>query len=286
MSDTPKVWTVLSMLKWTTSYFDEKKVPSPRLSIEWLLANVMGKKRLDLYLCYDQPLTSEELAQLRPLVKRRAEHEPLQYILGETEFYQARIKVNPSVLIPRPETEELVDIMLKRHDALSSKNVLDIGTGSGCIPIALKLNRPSWKVSAFDISDDALSLAKENAILNEVEVSFWRDDIFGPSAGGDAGKFDLIISNPPYINRNEMEALDDEVKKFEPHLALFCESTEKMYGAIEEFCSQNLAENGIIYLEIHSHHGEDCEKLFSHKQWTTKLIKDLDEKDRFLVAKK
>lgn len=154
MSKKVKEWTVLSMLEWATDYFEQKDIPDPRHSIEWLLAETLGIKRLDLYLKYDRPLSPDELDQLRPMVKRRAEHEPLQYIIGYTDFMNARISVDKSVLIPRIETEQLVEIILDQQSGTENKNlsVLDIGTGSGCIPIALKMECPDWKLSGIDIS--------------------------------------------------------------------------------------------------------------------------------------
>lgn len=284
MSSTRKEWTVISMLEWATSYFEEKEVKSPRLSIEWLLAFVLDIKRLDLYLKYDRPLTEDELNILRPFVKRRANHEPLQYITGEASFYNSTVKVNPSVLIPRQETEQLVEIICTDHADKKNLTILDIGTGSGCIPIALKKENETWNVFACDISTEALSVAKENAELNNVEIEYFFHDLFDASIKGRDHKFDLIISNPPYILENEEEDLDREVKSFEPHLALFCKSTQKMYTAIEEFCSQNLSKAGVIYLELHENYANEVKAIFSKKDWQAKLVKDLENKTRFLVA--
>ncbi|MFY0684208.1 MAG: peptide chain release factor N(5)-glutamine methyltransferase [Balneola sp.] len=286
MSNTRNEWTVLSMLEWATSYFEEKEVKSPRLSIEWLLAFVLNIKRLDLYLKYDRPLTSEELEILRPFVKRRANHEPLQYITGETEFYNSTIKINSNVLIPRQETEQLVQLISAQHQEEENLKVLDIGTGSGCIPIALKKEFDSWDVSGFDISTDALRISNENADINNVHVHFFEHSLFESSLNGDKSEFDLIISNPPYILSHEEKTLDDEVKNFEPHLALFCESTQKMYGAIETFCFKNLSKNGTLYLELHESYSSEVKDLFTSRNWNAEIAKDLDEKDRFLVASK
>lgn len=284
MSSTRKEWTVLSMLEWATSYFEEKEVKSPRLSIEWLLAFVLDIKRLDLYLKYDRPLSEDELDILRPFVKRRANHEPLQYITGEALFYNSTLKVNPSVLIPRQETEQLVEIICNDQADKKDITILDIGTGSGCIPIALKKGYETWNVFACDISNEALSLAKENAVSNNVEIEFFVHDLFDANLKGRENKFDVIISNPPYILENEKEGLDLEVKSFEPHLALFCESTQKMYSAIEEFCSQNLSSAGVTYLELHENYANEVKAIFSKNNWQAKLVKDLEKKDRFLVA--
>lgn len=286
MSHTLNEWTVLSMLEWTTSYFEEKEVKSPRLSIEWLLAYILDIKRLDLYLKYDRPLSVDELNALRPLVKRRANHEPLQYITGEADFYNCTLAVNQSVLIPRQETEQLVDLICKRHKNDEDLKVLDIGTGSGCIPIAIKKEFKFWDVSGFDVSDEALELANKNAALNDVSVNFFRHSLFDLLDEYKNTEFDLIISNPPYILFEEEETLDNEVKNFEPHLALFCESTQKMYGSIEEFCSKHLARDGVLYLEVHESYSEEVASLFKLRNWTAKSIKDLDGKPRFLIVQK
>lgn len=282
MQQTPTIWTVLSMLEWATDYFEQKGVKSPRLSIEWLLAFVLQKKRLDLYLCYDQPLTSDELKELRALVKRRSLHEPLQYIVGQTTFYNAEIGVNKHVLIPRQETEQLVQIILDRYTDSPNLRVLDVGTGSGCIPIALKMERPNWQIMATDISEDALALAVKNSIRNNVEVTFVQQDLFNPSFENSNTQFDLIISNPPYILKDDEARLDKEVKEYEPHLALFCENTKNMFTALEKYCSNYLAHSGSAYFEIHESEAAKTAQIFRDNNWETTIIDDYDLKERFL----
>lgn len=285
MADVPSVWTVLSMLEWATDFFESKKVKSPRFSIEWLLSHVLSIKRLDLYLEYDRPLSSQELSELRPMVKRRGEHEPLQYITGETDFHHVRIKVRPGVLIPRQETEQLVNRILESFPDQENFSVLDVGTGSGCIPIALKNERPSWSVYATDISEEALQIARENAAFNEVDINLAKDDLFAPSAF-EQQTFDLIISNPPYILDSEKSILDDEVKNYEPELALFCRSIKEMYGALEHLCSAKLADDGHVFLELHEDHSEEVLQLYLNSNWAAELAKDYSEKNRFLKANK
>ncbi|MFV1885346.1 MAG: peptide chain release factor N(5)-glutamine methyltransferase [Balneola sp.] len=286
MSASPSEWTVLSMLKWATDYFEEKGIRNPRFSIEWLLSYALKVKRLDLYLIFDRPLTAEDLATIKPLVKRRALHEPLQYITGETDFLNTIIKVKPGVLIPRMETEQLVELILEEHKTKENLAVLDIGTGSGCIPIALKINMLGWKVTATDISKEALLQASSNAQLNSVEVEFKQDDIFNSEAFSSDQLFDIIISNPPYILYDEKELLDEEVKNYEPERALFCESIATMYGAIEDFCSKHLRKGGLLYLEIHEEKGGEVSSLFEGEEWDTSILQDYDKKDRFVIAKK
>lgn len=285
MPETPSFWTVLTMLNWATSYFEEKKINSPRLSIEWLLSHVLEVKRLDLYLNYDRPLSGAELAALRPMVKRRAAHEPLQYITGETSFRHATIKVRPGVLIPRPETEELVSLVLDEMKTDEALRVLDIGTGSGCIPVAMKMERPGWEVHAFDISEKALEIAIENAALNNVQIHYYQDDILN-IANRDGRMFDVIVSNPPYILPEERGSLDKEVVEYEPKEALFCESTQSMYGSIEQFAWQNLKDRGGLFLELSATAAHEVLPLFPKEKWEAEIKTDFNDKPRFLAARK
>lgn len=286
MSAPPSEWTVLSMLKWATDYFEEKGVRNPRFSIEWLLSHALQVKRLDLYLIFDRPLSKEDLATIKPFIKKRALHEPLQYITGETDFLNTIIKVKPGVLIPRMETEQLVELILDRHSSESNLSVLDIGTGSGCVPIAIKKNQPGWGISATDISKQALIQARSNARLNNTEVEFFEDDIFNSRIFPQNQFFDIIISNPPYILYEEKENLDIEVKNYEPQEALFCESISSMYGAIHNFSLKHLKRGGWVYLEIHEEKGEEVSRIFSGKQWECSMHKDYGNKNRFIFSKK
>jgi release factor glutamine methyltransferase len=286
MSKPSTDWTVLKMLEWATSYFEEKEIPNPRFSIEWILAHALEVKRLDLYLIFDRPLKQEELDLIRPLVKRRATHEPLQYITGETDFFGCNIKVKPGVLIPRPETEELIEGVLENHSGSESHTVLDIGTGSGCIPIALKKNRPGWIIRAIDVFKEAIDIARQNSDFNNVEINFSIDDIYSPSQSLLLEDYDIIISNPPYVLESESTTLDREVKDFEPSLALFTSSTNKIYSAIEKFASNSLRKNGLLALEINERFGEETLQIFDQDCWDASILKDYAGKDRFLFAKK
>ncbi|HKK45092.1 MAG TPA: peptide chain release factor N(5)-glutamine methyltransferase [Balneolaceae bacterium] len=287
MSSKVEDWTVLSMLEWATEYFQEKGIPDPRHSIEWLLAETLGIQRLDLYLKYDRPLSSSELSTLRPLVKRRAKHEPLQYIIGFTDFMNARISVTEDVLIPRLETEQLVEIILDHHpDESDSLAVLDIGTGSGCIPIALKMERPEWQVSGMDLSQKALEIARANARQNEVEVAFTEGDILSPGVMHIDQPLDIIVSNPPYIKPEEKDTLEPQVREYEPDLALYSEDLEKMYGNIIRFSEKNLVESGALFLELHENYSEQIFALFKTDKWTANIRKDYDQKPRFIIAQR
>ncbi len=240
------------MLTWGTAYFSERDVDSPRLSMEWLLADALHVKRLDLYVQFDRPLSSSDLTILRPWVKRRAAHEPLQYITGTTDFHKIRVNVNPSVLIPRPETEELVELILSEHAEDMRLRVLDIGTGSGCIAIALKKARPNWEIMAIDISEEALATARFNADMNNADIGFGKAD-FLTGEGMPVGPFDLIVSNPPYIHQEEAELMHKQVLDYEPHVALFCEAVNLTYGRLAEIARADLHPHGALWVELNEH---------------------------------
>ena len=286
MSAKVEEWTVLSMLEWATDFFKKKDIPDPRHSIEWLLAETLDIKRLDLYLKYDRPLSSDELDTLRPMVKRRAQHEPLQYIVGFTDFMNARISVDENVLIPRLETEQLVEIILDEHPSEDSLSLLDIGTGSGCIPIAIKMERPQWSVHGVDISEPALEVARANAEQNETDVAFLRGNILDPESISVTAPLDIIVSNPPYVKPDEEELLEPQVKEYEPSEALFFEDLEKMYGSIISYAQKNLSQTGTLYLELHEQYSTEILDLFDRNNWSAQVQKDYDKKPRFIIAKR
>lgn len=282
-SSTPQVWTVLTMLEWATDYFQQKSIDSPRLSIEWLLSAVLKCKRLDLYLQYDRPLHSEELAKLRSFVKRRAKHEPIQYIVGETDFFNSKIEVNPSVLIPRPETEELVEFALQKLPEDQTLDILDIGTGSGCIAIAIKKARPNWKVSAIDISPEALKVASSNSKLNDVEIEVSLGNLFAEKILN-GKKFDVIISNPPYIHPVEKKDMSKQVVEFEPHLALFTENPIAVYQQLLRIAKKQLkhVEHAQLFAELHEDLSDKMLDILETIDGTIFIEKDLSGKNRFL----
>ncbi len=286
MSTKVEEWTVLSMLEWATDFFKEKGIPDPRHSIEWLLAETLDIKRLDLYLKFDRPLSSDELDRLRPMVKRRAQHEPLQYIVGFTDFMNARIQVNEEVLIPRLETEQLVEIIVDAHAPEEPLSVLDIGTGSGCIPIALKMECPQWAVRGIDISEGALEVARSNADDNEVNITFDHGDILSPDSIDVDTPLDIIVSNPPYVKPDEKDLLEPQVKEYEPAEALFFDDLETMYGSIIKFAGQHLSQQGVLYLELHEKYSDEILDLFDRNSWSAQVQKDYDKKPRFIVAKR
>lgn len=211
------MWTIGSILSWTTDYFQEKGLDTPRLDAEVLLAEVLKKDRLYLYVHFDQPLQDGELALFRQFVKQRAQRTPVAYILGSKSFMGFEFKVSPAVLIPRPDTEILVEDAYKRLERVEDPLFLDIGTGSGAIALSLLKLLPQAKAVALDVSPEALRIAKENAeslgVLNRVR--FVLKDVHQ----GLTGSYDAILSNPPYITEAEMQDLQPEVKQ-EPTLAL------------------------------------------------------------------
>jgi len=211
-----ETWTVLKVLQWTAGYLREKGIEESRLDAELLLSDALGLDRVGLYLNYDRPLTAAELDLFRKGVSRRAKREPLQYILGRVEFWSLPFVVTPAVLIPRPDTEILVEEALKRANAEAA--ILDVGTGSGAIAVALAHELPEAAVEGVDISPEALEVASKNARRNGVDgrVRFRKADL----GSLPEGPFDLIVSNPPYIPGGELAALMPEVRDFEPRLAL------------------------------------------------------------------
>lgn len=277
-------WTVLRMLEWGTDYFATKGIDSPRLSVEWLLSELMSIGRLDLYLQYDRPLTSMELDTMREWVRRRARHEPLQYITGFVDFYHCRIKVAPAVLIPRPETEYLVELILAdySHD---HKRVLDIGTGSGCIALALKKERPQWDIVAMDVSEQALKIAKENAALNNLDIDWIHLDVAKARKAFQGLHFDIIVSNPPYILPSEADSIDPQVKNFEPSIALFHEQPESLYEEIV-LLSEQMQPAADVYAEIHCDYGHILLQHLKKEGRELSIKQDLYAKDRYLVVKK
>lgn len=214
----PKVWRIVDLIQWSESYFREKSHQNPRLEIEWMLCSLLNCERLDLYMRFDEPLSGSQLSTLRGWVKRRTKNEPLQYITESCEFYGREFFVDKRVLIPRPETERLIDEAIKSIKHVRSPNIFDIGTGSGCIAITLAKEIKNSNVIGIDKSIMSLQVAKKNsAELNVENVMFLEMDILNQYP---KEKFDLVISNPPYVPNKEIPGLMKDVKDFEPEIAL------------------------------------------------------------------
>lgn len=248
-----EVWTVLRLMRWSGEYLESKGIERGRLDAEHLLAHALGAKRLDLYLQYDRPLDREELDRFRPLLKRRSEREPLQYILGHAAFRHLDLRVDRRVLIPRPETEVLVDEVLawaaaQGRGALSA---LDVGTGSGAIALSLLVEGPFPAVVATDTSAEALALAVENARTLGLEgrIELREGALFDALRPGET--FDVIASNPPYVAETEVATLEPEVGVWEPAQAL-CAGPDGMtvIRALVGAAGEHLAPRGLLALEV------------------------------------
>jgi len=215
MTTQQEKWDVLKILNWTKGYLAEKGVENPRLEAEWMLCEALTLDRVGLYLNFDKPLSETELSSYRGMVLRRGKREPLQYILGNQEFMGLEFQVSPAVLIPRHDTEVLVNEGIKRGAA--ARSILDIGAGSGCVAVALAKALPGAEVCAVDISGEALAVARDNAQRNVASVQFFQGSLLEPFADR---RFDMILSNPPYIPKAELATLQLEVRGFEPLGAL------------------------------------------------------------------
>lgn len=218
-----ELWTILKLIQWTTQYFGRKGMAQPRTDAEVLLAHVLKTERIQLYLRYDQPLQPKELAEFRDVVRRRGVHEPLQYITGRQEFYSLELEVTPAVLIPRPETEVLVEttLALLKEQGLSSPWVLELGTGSGAIAVALGHENPQLRILAIDVSVAALAVARRNAKRHNLadRIHLVAMDLC-QALSANFAVFDLIVSNPPYIPTIDIPGLAPEISSFEPRNAL------------------------------------------------------------------
>lgn len=222
MQDNQKSWKIIDILKSATDYFSKKKIENPRLNAEQLLAYVLNLSRVQLYVQFEKILSAAEISQYRALVRRRAGNEPLQYILGKTEFMGLTFKVSPAALIPRPETELLVENIIETVNNFNMKNpsLIDVGTGSGCIAISLAHFIPDSKIIATDVSMPALKIARQNSIDNKVDnVNYILHNILETDKLP-VKSIDIIVSNPPYVSKKEMIDLPGEIKDFEPEIAL------------------------------------------------------------------
>ena len=248
-------WTILKLLRWTTSYFKSRHIENPRASAEILLSHMLGMERIDLYVRYDQPLMEHELADYKCMIQRRTRREPVAYIVGEKEFWSMALTVNAEVLIPRPETECLVETALSLLPPASSKKpsrILDAGTGSGAVALALHRERPGSRIFASDKSRKALRVARENAIRQGAgeKIAFFCGDWFAAIRPA-ASHFDLIISNPPYIRTEALAGLAPEIREYEPTGAL--DGGGDGLTAIRHLILRSpeyLADEGLLLMEI------------------------------------
>ncbi len=258
-----------------------------------LVEKELGLQRIDLALNTQISISDEKFKHLYNALSRLKSQEPIQYILGETEFYGLPFKVTKDTLIPRPETEELVAWILTEATKLQSckdtkeqssrvkkLSILEIGTGTGCIPISLAKNLPNATITAIDISSEAIKIAIQNADLNNVQIDFIEQDILTTKELPQ--QFDIIVSNPPYVRELEKKEIQPNVLENEPHLALFVEDENPLifYKKIAELAKNHLTKNGVLYFEINQHLGKDTVEMLSGKGFKTELKKDMFGNDR------
>ena len=281
----PSTWRVIDLIHWAETYLKEKEFDNPRAEIEWLLCALLDCNRLNVYLRFEEHLSQSQLIILRNWVKRRLKNEPLQYITGSCDFYGRQFLINSKVLIPRPETERLVDVAIEKMNGIDSPSILDVGTGSGCIATTLGLEIPASKVMGVDISLDALVVANGNkAKLGSENVLFIEMDILNTSP---EKLFDLLVSNPPYISKNEMENLTKDVKDFEPVIALEDKNNGfTFYKRFAEIGRTFVKPGGWFVLEVGmGDHPSMVQSIFSNSGYlNVELIKDYNGDNRVLVV--
>jgi release factor glutamine methyltransferase len=279
------VLSLLDVIKRTTDYLRKAGLETPRLDAELLIGHALGFSRTQLYLQFERPLAEDELAKLRPLVRRRAQREPLQYILGEVEFLGLRLKVDRRALVPRPETEELADLLVRRF---SPRRILDLGTGTGALALALASAFPEAEVTAVDRSSDALSLARENsAVLGLERVMFLESDWFSQIPPG-RRPFDLVVSNPPYLTEEEWETAQPEVREFEPRQALVAAGSGRAdLERILRETPQHLLEGGWLALETGVAQHAALFKVAEEAGFSTsESLRDMSGRERVFLAQK
>ena len=280
--------TVLEVIQRSTEFLAQKGVESPRLQAEWLLAHVLGLPRLQLYLNFERGLTEAEADETRRLVKRRGQREPLQHLLGTAAFCGLELRVNRHVLIPRPETEVLAELAVRflRTSESETPAVLDFGTGSGCLAIALAVKCPRARVYALDVSGEALVVARENAAAHQVgdRIVFCRGA--GLAAIGSVPSFDLLVGNPPYIPTAEMATLMPEVRDHDPRLALDGGADGlTFYRELAAEAGKRLRVGGRMMLEFGDGQTERLRDLFRQQNWIVERVEaDYSQRPRILVV--
>ncbi len=283
-------WNIKNLLDWTTQYFLQRHFESSRLEAEVLLAHVLKCRRLDLYLKFDMPVLPNDLSRFKELIKRRAQSEPLAYITESKEFLGRHYFVSPAVLIPRPETEQLVEEAIKRLKVIDKNELIgcDVGVGSGVIGISMLCDFKSAIMDGFDISQSALSVAKKNAqshgVLDRYHLA--EQDILALDKM--ERSYDFIISNPPYIKTNVIKNLEETVKNHEPHLALDGgHDGLNYYRKISKLAYNSLTNHGFLFFEIGDDQGADVLQILKNEHFKhIDIMKDYSQNDRIVVAKK
>lgn len=293
MAEMKQNWTIQKLLDWMVGYFTEKKIDSPRLTAEMLLSFVLGMQRIELYMHFDKVIEKPKLDKLHSLVKRCIADEPVQYLVGGCEFYSMSFAVCPDCLIPRPETELLVERaieFLRSRADLGGQYVCDLCTGNGCIAATVAKSYPNCKVIATDICDKALAVAAKNIAKYRLveKVKLLEGDLFEPIISQlDVKRFDLIVSNPPYVSRAEYENLDAKVKKYEPRLALDGgDDGLDIYRRIISQASEHLKPGGALMLEIGYLQGDAVKKMLEDTDAFGRITieKDFNNNDRIVTA--
>jgi len=288
-----ETWTIQKLLNWVTGYLTEKGIDSPRLSAELLLSHVLGLKRIELYTQHDKIVAGQDLDMLRDMVKRAGQNEPIAYLVGKTEFYSMEINVTPDCMIPRPETELLVQRaieFLRTRDGVQF--ICDLCTGSGCIAAVIAKNFPNAHIIATDICDAALAVAASNVQKYQLQdkITLLSGDLFDPIIPQlDVSKFDLIVCNPPYVSSAEYEKLDRNIKDYEPRLALFAgDDGLDIYRRIIEKVDSFLKPDAALILEIGYAQGPAIKELLEQIKVFAEIIieKDYHNNDRIVTAKK
>lgn len=281
--------TVLESINLSTQYLSQKGIESPRINAELLLANILCCKRLDLYLSFERPLSEAEMQKYREHIKRRGNFEPLQYIIGKVEFYGLELKVNPSVLIPRPETELLVESILNQYRKEQKLLILDIGCGSGNIAIALAVNLPQSKIVSTDISDEALLIAKENSERHNVSgrIKFVKHNILKNDLNN-FPMFDIVVSNPPYISKESFSSLQKEIKDYEPGIAVTDEKDGlSFYREISAKISAKLKEKVKLFFEVAQGQSEEVVEIMAKNNFKNiVVIKDYQNIGRIIFGER
>lgn len=288
--ETRTIWTVAELLKWTEGYFQRLGFPTPRLDAEILLALALSKTRIELYTGYQMLVEPDERARFRGLVERRARKEPVAYITRRREFFSLSFEVSPAVLVPRPETEHVVEAAIKTLRPLSQARALDVGTGSGCMAVALAVNVPGLLVDAVDLSSQALEVARCNAQAHHVadRVRFLCGDVLA-ALPADAGPYQVIASNPPYVSAMEYEKLMEDVRLYEPKLALLDTRSESQdglgfYRALAAGAGAWLEPAGVITVEVGAGQAGAVRDLFESQGFLHReTLRDLAGIERVVV---
>jgi len=286
-----QTWTILSLIEWGAEYLAQRQFDDARLNIELLLCHVLQCRRIDLYLKFDAILSPDHLATFKSLFKRRLNHEPLQYILGETEFMGMRFRVDPRVLIPRPETEILVEnvISFVESSRIAGAQILDVGTGSGNIAVSLAKRLPDCIVTAIDISTEALDVARENAQHHCVQdrVHLLDIDFLQDTSVLGSNRFHILAANPPYISLEEFAVLQPEVRDFEPlHATTDNHDGLTFYRRIAGVGIALLKEKGMIFMEIAYNQGQTVPALFTQSGYSSvDVTKDYSGNNRVVKVR-